>query len=62
MLTRTNRLIVIVAAVALTVDASSAAAQEAPAPAAQTSDVASLSRLLDQQRTLLETQVASSTS
>ena len=56
MLTRTNRLIVIVAAVALTVDASSAAAQEAPAPAAQTSDVASLSRLLDQQRTLLETQ------
>jgi len=56
MLTRSNRLFIIVAAVALTVDAPSAAAQEAPAPAAQASDVASLSRLLDQQRTLLETQ------
>ncbi len=56
MLTRSNRLIIIVAAVALTVDAPSAAAQEAPAPAVQASDVASLSRLLDQQRTLLETQ------
>jgi hypothetical protein len=56
MLTRSNRLIIIVAAVGLTVAASSAAAQEAPAPAGQTPDVAALSRLLDQQRKLLETQ------
>lgn len=56
MLTRSNRLIIIVAAVALTVDASSAAAQEAPAPAGQAFDVASLARLLDQQRALLQTQ------